>query len=751
MPEDKRGFMYTVQYNTPNLPEIGWAATTDAEGRCVIPRVPQDATLYLLHDASGLAQLPDRYRSYSKRSPRANNTETTHQLVAGGILRGRIVHPDGSPAAGGSLFLLEKSPYQTAYGTQLQADAEGRFEISQIPPSTYRLRYRAPLGDQDRWVGDEKEDLVVLAGKTTEMGDVALTPAAIVTAKVLDAESGEEIEKPITFRLKAGTHQLRYRFMRSGPETHIPPSSKDAITVEVTDGEHKEIAFRLQRRKSVDVVTGTVLNAKGQPAPQVLVVLLGGNDEESFLVPVETDETGAFRLKLDKPEKNLFVMAWDENSISEPTAVKLGTGVTVKLQDSGLSSIRGQIRDEMGQPIEGAKFSFVHGIDALYDLMSSPVKTNFTVGADGRFEVPRLPRVMREVTLFASKEGYANAALRDQPIEPGKVFEWNPVLKTARETLEGVVVDKAGVPVAGVRVTVSGDAQPSGVKTVTTDAEGRFHAANLSVGEAHVTATQKTAVFTRDAMARINVPKNDVRLVLPEADGRTAGWVSDHLGQPVAGAEIKAISRDRHALSNAKGRFELSGLERGWFSVEVSYRTAAGQDVEHRFRIKTGMKDVRLQMPAKTDDDSPLSAAPLNLIGKPAPDIHVATWINTQPLASKAGGKVRIVDFWGMECGPCLAGFPKVQKFWLEHQQDGIEFIAHGSGFYPEQEVREFLKLHPDYTFPVAIESQPARDGVDYDVRGIPTYVVIGKDGTILSTGHDWAEAEAVALKATGK
>ena len=34
------------------------------------------------------------------------------------------------------------------------------------------------------------------------------------------------------------------------------------------------------------------------------------------------------------------------------------------------------------------------------------------------------------------------------------------------------------------------------------------------------------------------------------------------------------------------------------------------------------------------------------------------------------------------------------------------------------------------------------------DVRGIPSYIVIGKDGLILSKGHDWEEAAATALKA---
>jgi hypothetical protein len=38
-----------------------------------------------------------------------------------------------------------------------------------------------------------------------------------------------------------------------------------------------------------------------------------------------------------------------------------------------------------------------------------------------------------------------------------------------------------------------------------------------------------------------------------------------------------------------------------------------------------------------------------------------------------------------------------------------------------------------------------------YDIRGIPFYVVIDQAGKIVSTGHDWDETAAVALKLIGE
>lgn len=67
------------------------------------------------------------------------------------------------------------------------------------------------------------------------------------------------------------------------------------------------------------------------------------------------------------------------------------------------------------------------------------------------------------------------------------------------------------------------------------------------------------------------------------------------------------------------------------------------------------------------------------------------------------------------------------------------------------EEVKEFLAKHPSYTFPVALRADDSSAEQDYDIRGIPTYVVIDAFGKIVSTGHDFEEAAKVALGLVGK
>lgn len=743
MPDDERGFMFKNMYVLPDLAEVGWHGITDKEGRCVIPNLPREAYLYLRHDAEGLAQLPGRYMMHFKDAPRAMNEESEHRLVAGGGLRGRITGPNGEPVKGGAVYLLEETPYITAYGEQLRVDAEGRFEFRQVPPSSYKLQYRCLKQDEDRWIGDEIKQQPVQAGQTTDLGDLKLSPTAIVTARVLDAETGKEIEEPILFHLKAGSHQLRYRSERYPPDTHLPPGVRDSIPVQVAAGERKSIEFRLMPQKPENIARGQVLDEAGKPVAGAMVQLLGDHDN-GLTIPNVCDEAGKFKIVRSKLAKSMSVLAWTESGISDPVELQPGGEVTVPLQSKGLASIHGVIRDEKGRPIKDASFQIECGLDFLHD---GPLKAHRQVEADGRFVVSRVPRSVKEVALFAYAEGYAQAALRDHPLKLGEAFEWNPVLKETREFVEGIVVDKKGAGVAAVEIRVGGDGQPSDIKPVRTDAQGRFRVSRLAAGALHVTAKHKTADFTRDTWIRTKAPQSGLRLVLPDADGRVSGVVLDHTGKPVAGAEVESYSHGRKTTADQSGHFILTGLEFGWLRLQARTQLSDGTRLSKEFRAKTGMQQLKLTLPATADDSNYVSAAAIDLTGKPAPEIHVATWIDCKPIAAKAGGKVRILDFWGMECAPCLAGFPKLQKFWEQHQQE-VELLALGSGFYPEQEVREYLQRHPELKFPIALGEASEKDATAYQVRGIPTYVVIGKNGRILSSGHDWEQAAATALKA---
>jgi thiol-disulfide isomerase/thioredoxin len=110
-------------------------------------------------------------------------------------------------------------------------------------------------------------------------------------------------------------------------------------------------------------------------------------------------------------------------------------------------------------------------------------------------------------------------------------------------------------------------------------------------------------------------------------------------------------------------------------------------------------------------------------------------------------GKMVVLDFWATWCGPCLASFPKMQE--LVEKYDGNKaaflFINTWENSKPEVTREKVGKLlnEKKYTFNVLFDY---KDDVvkKYKIEGIPTKIVIDKEGKIVSI--DSSEDSLVAL-----
>src|SRR5262249_55495959 len=66
------------------------------------------------------------------------------------------------------------------------------------------------------------------------------------------------------------------------------------------------------------------------------------------------------------------------------------------------------------------------------------------------------------------------------------------------------------------------------------------------------------------------------------------------------------------------------------------------------------------------------------LVGKPAPDFPTPDFaLNGKP-ASLAGlkGKVVLLVFWAVWCGPCIATFPHLRDWSKEYKDKGLEIVG---------------------------------------------------------------------------
>jgi peroxiredoxin/outer membrane lipoprotein-sorting protein len=118
------------------------------------------------------------------------------------------------------------------------------------------------------------------------------------------------------------------------------------------------------------------------------------------------------------------------------------------------------------------------------------------------------------------------------------------------------------------------------------------------------------------------------------------------------------------------------------------------------------------------------------LVGKPAPPFTLKGVKGSTVSLAAYKGKVVLLDFWATWCGPCRIEMPRVEKLYKEFKAKGL--VVFGVDFAEDPAVvRAFLARNP-YTIPILLDVS-GEVGRKYQADGIPTLVVIGKDGRISS------------------
>ena len=104
-----------------------------------------------------------------------------------------------------------------------------------------------------------------------------------------------------------------------------------------------------------------------------------------------------------------------------------------------------------------------------------------------------------------------------------------------------------------------------------------------------------------------------------------------------------------------------------------------------------------------------------------------------------------IVDFWATWCPPCLAEIPNVQKLYEKYHAAGFEVL----GYSVDRDLEALEKFEEERKLPWKTASRKLstdaeKDYVNlsdyYGVESIPTMILVGKDGKVISTEARGAE-----------
>lgn len=157
------------------------------------------------------------------------------------------------------------------------------------------------------------------------------------------------------------------------------------------------------------------------------------------------------------------------------------------------------------------------------------------------------------------------------------------------------------------------------------------------------------------------------------------------------------------------------------------------------------------------------------LIGSPAPAIDAQYWVHGEVDLEGLRGKVVLLDFWAVWCGPCIATFPHLRHLHEEYADDGLQIIGVTRKYNfqwdeqagravradePQADEDELAMLekfitHHELQHPTIVTPEKSTMNANYGVSGIPHAVVIDKKGVIRLVKVGSGDENAKAIEAT--
>ncbi len=602
-------------------------ATTAADGAYTITGLPAEA-YSVSATADGLFGTPDAGVNVTTAGSTGGVDLT---MAQGGSLSGQLQSSvDGSPAADVDLSLQNGATTESA-----ETDASGDFSVTDLPPGVYTITtvstdFMTATATATVAAGATASVTITVGPIGQVSGTVTSSAGLAVAGVTVSATGGANFETSavtdssgayMLTGLDAGTYQVTV-----GDEG-TPGLVGTQVTLNPTN-------TAVTANLSLDVagtISGTVFEANGSTP------LSGAEVELSQagvgLLGSTSDDQGNYSFVIVAPG-TYQVEALAQGLAYPPlTGLVVTGGAALTGQDfqPGAQQVDGVVTDAAtGQPIAGATVNVIASATGLTltDLGQA------TTGSDGSFQVTGLVAGAYEVTASAAGYAFATQSVTVTAGVPASV-QFSLGLQS---TLDGTILDSAGVAVAGATVTL---ASATFTAAAQTDASGAYSIAGMAPGSytldvqaaGYATAILSGVNLTTGANLR-NVSLGNATI---EVNG-TAGDAAGALGQVDVSAFDAQGNLAADALTAQDGTFSLTTLAPGTYvliasapgfqpSAPVTLMVTAGQTMNS---VSLAISPVAVEDP-QGGGVTPATAAPSApvlspLLTQPAPNAQAVAF-----------------------------------------------------------------------------------------------------------------------------
>ncbi|MEO8884549.1 MAG: TlpA disulfide reductase family protein [Mucilaginibacter sp.] len=132
------------------------------------------------------------------------------------------------------------------------------------------------------------------------------------------------------------------------------------------------------------------------------------------------------------------------------------------------------------------------------------------------------------------------------------------------------------------------------------------------------------------------------------------------------------------------------------------------------------------------------------LKGIAAPYFELISFNNKKVSTNDFKGKVVLLDFWEVWCGPCMEAMPKVENLYEKYKGKGL--LIYGITSDAKQLAPSKLLIQKrNIALPMLVGSEQLKK--DYKVNGFPLYILINKSGKISFVSEGYSEDVEAAIK----